>query len=558
MLAVTVALLCWLGLPLSTASAVVPDSAAPNSCPAQLVTPAYFYPGAQWQQLIAEPIPGQVVIVDPQSGPGPAADANYLSVVQQATQTGDTLLGYINTFYATSPLATVEAEVSDYASWYHISNIFLDDMSSSASDLGYYQSLSAYIHQVVPSSTVMLNPGDYPDSSYASLGDPLVVYEGPYGTFASTTPPAWTAAYPSSLFAAMVSNVPSDQVATMLSVATAHRDHYVYATDDAVTSTLYESLPSYWPSEIADVAATCGTNSTSTSTTTSPPTSTPTTTTPPTSTTTVTPPTSTTTTSPPTSTTVTPSVPTAAYRIAASNGAVDSVGTAALGSEAGQHLNAPVMGMASTSSGNGYWLAARDGGVFSFGDARFAGSMGAVRLNAGIVGIASDRTTGGYWLLGADGGVFSFNAPFLGSEGGRSLNAPVVGMASTSDGKGYWLVASDGGVFSFGDAHFEGSMGADHLNAPVVGMAGDSATGGYWLVGADGGVFSFDAAFLGSEGAIPSAAPVTGISAASDGSGYWMVTATGSAFGFGSAATGSSGAGWMSLGSSAVAVSAQP
>ena len=81
---------------------------------------------------------------------------------------------------------------------------------------------------------------------------------------------------------------------------------------------------------------------------------------------------------------------------------------------------------------------------------------------------------GGYWLVASDGGVFSFgDAQFYGSMGGTALNKPVVGMASTPDGNGYYSVASDGGVFTFGDARFLGSMGGTHINQPVVGMAVD-------------------------------------------------------------------------------------
>ena len=36
--------------------------------------------------------------------------------------------------------------------------------------------------------------------------------------------------------------------------------------------------------------------------------------------------------------------------------------------------NAPISGMASTSSGHGYWLLGSDNGIFTFGDARFFGS----------------------------------------------------------------------------------------------------------------------------------------------------------------------------------------
>jgi hypothetical protein len=79
----------------------------------------------------------------------------------------------------------------------------------------------------------------------------------------------------------------------------------------------------------------------------------------------------------------------------------------------------------------------------------------------------------GYWLVAADGGVFTFGtAGYFGSEGGVPLNAPVVGIVGTVDGAGYRLVAADGGVFSFGDAGYFGSKGGQPLNAPVVAVSG--------------------------------------------------------------------------------------
>src|SRR5476651_1345914 len=97
-------------------------------------------------------------------------------------------------------------------------------------------------------------------------------------------------------------------------------------------------------------------------------------------------------------------------------------------------LAQPIVGMATTASGKGYWLVASDGGVFSFGDAQFYGSTGSIRLNQ-----------------------------------------PIVGIAATATGKGYWLVASDGGIFSFGDAHFYGSGVAFHAAtaASFIGIASD-------------------------------------------------------------------------------------
>ena len=81
------------------------------------------------------------------------------------------------------------------------------------------------------------------------------------------------------------------------------------------------------------------------------------------------------------------------------------------GSIGGQHLNAPVVGIAATSDGQGYWLVASDGGVFPFGARGVLGSMGGLHLNAPVVGIATSDDDGGYLVAASDGGVFRFGTP---------------------------------------------------------------------------------------------------------------------------------------------------
>ena len=199
-------------------------------------------------------------------------------------------------------------------------------------------------------------------------------------------------------------------------------------------------------------------------------------------------------------------------------------------------LSHPVVGMAATPSGAGYWLVASDGGIFTFGDAGFFGSTGAVRLNRPIVGMAATPSGRGYWLVASDGGIFTFgDAGFYGSTGAVRLNRPIVGMAATPSGRGYWLVASDGGIFTFGDAGFYGSTGAVRLNRPIVGMAATPSGHGYWLVASDGGIFTFgDAPFFGSTGAVALASPIVGMAANPSGAGYWLVASDGGIFTFGS------------------------
>ena len=101
-------------------------------------------------------------------------------------------------------------------------------------------------------------------------------------------------------------------------------------------------------------------------------------------------------------------------------------------------------------------MVARDGGIFSFGDATFFGSTGDIRLNQPIVGMAPTPSGHGYWLVAADGGDLRLRRRRLrllrlGDRRDPSTRT-IVGMAVTASGGGYWLVSNDGAVLAFGDA----------------------------------------------------------------------------------------------------------
>jgi hypothetical protein len=226
------------------------------------------------------------------------------------------------------------------------------------------------------------------------------------------------------------------------------------------------------------------------------------------------------------------------YRLLAADGGLFTFGESGFfGSAGGTPQPKPIVGGATTPSGNGYWLVSSDGALITFGDANYFGSLAGKPLNQPIVGMAATPTGKGYWLVATDGGMFAFgDAAFLGSTGAIKLNKPIVGMTSTPSGKGYWLVASDGGIFSFGDASFAGSTGAIALNKPIVGMSSTPTGNGYWLVASDGGIFAFgDAAFLGSAGAMTLNQPIVGMSASPTGDGYRLVAADGGISTFGRA-----------------------
>jgi hypothetical protein len=131
--------------------------------------------------------------------------------------------------------------------------------------------------------------------------------------------------------------------------------------------------------------------------------------------------------------------------------------------------------------------------VHTFGDASSYGPLTKLHPAKPIVGIASTPDGKGYWLVAADGGTFNYgDAHFYGPATKLHPAKPIVGIASTPDGKGYWLVAVDGGVFNYGDAHPYGSEGGKKVKA-VVGLIASSTGTSYALVNSAGAATNFPA-----------------------------------------------------------------
>jgi cell wall-associated NlpC family hydrolase len=206
-----------------------------------------------------------------------------------------------------------------------------------------------------------------------------------------------------------------------------------------------------------------------------------------------------------------------------------------LGSPTRVRLAAPIVAMAATGDGEGYWLAGADGGVLAYGDARYFGGTGALKLDAPIVDVGATTDGGGYWLVTQNGAVYAFgDARYFGSTGDMHLPVPIVGFASTPDDAGYWLVGSHGEVYTFGDAGYYGSLGGTNLhNIPIVAIASSVDGRGYWLVQGGGEVTAYgDAPRLGHPAHPP---VVVGIAVTNDGRGYWLVCGNGQVNAFGDA-----------------------
>jgi hypothetical protein len=236
------------------------------------------------------------------------------------------------------------------------------------------------------------------------------------------------------------------------------------------------------------------------------------------------------------------------YYVLGNDGGIFSFGNAPfLGSVPGLNLGAKVtaLRLSATRTGLGYHILGADGGIFTFGDAPFLGSVPGLNLGVKVQALDLQRTASGkgYWILGADGGVFSFgDADFYGSVPGLGItSAKALRLVPTPTGKGYWVLGLDGGVFSFGDADFFGSVPGLGLASKVVAMAPGAVkngkTTGYWVLADDGGVFSFGAPFFGSVPGLGLCAWPKGVQMAptGTGNGYWVVGDEGSVFSFGDA-----------------------
>ncbi len=244
------------------------------------------------------------------------------------------------------------------------------------------------------------------------------------------------------------------------------------------------------------------------------------------------------------------------YWLVGADGGIFSFGSAGFyGSTGSLVLQRPVVGISPTSDRKGYWLVASDGGVFAFGDSGYfgslpglgfapAGTVGRPALAAPIVGIVPSSNGGGYFMVASDGGVFAFgDAKFAGScPGIGGCSGSAVAVMPDASGDGYWLVTATGAVYAFGDAPYLGAPAA--RSVPVTSAVRTPDGGGYWILFADGKVVPFgDASKFGSPAGTLGGDTATAVIATSDGAGYWVATASGAVYPYGDAPSDGSMAG---------------
>ncbi|KAI9313334.1 Spherulation-specific family 4 [Obelidium mucronatum] len=216
-----------------------------------LFVPAYFYPGAAWDQIITgQPSSVGHLVMNPSTGPGSKQDSMYGTYVARAQNSGIKVLGYIPTNYGKRDATQIKQDTMTYLNWYHVDGILLDEVSTDARNLSYIQDISTFIRaQNQGTALVVLNTGLYPsDESYMATADMILAFEDTLTRYQSLVVPSWVSRYNASRFIHFVHDTPADALGSAMALASLKNANHVFFTDSAMPNP-YNKLPSYFKSE---------------------------------------------------------------------------------------------------------------------------------------------------------------------------------------------------------------------------------------------------------------------------------------------------------------------
>jgi hypothetical protein len=234
---------------------VTPSAQAAGLCQG-IAVPAYFYPGSLWTAAIGAAPRTTLMIMNPNSGPSTIKDANYASAVAKAQAAGVKVLGYVATNYGNRPVVDVKNEINAYKSWYGVDGIFLDEVHYDAAYLPYYKTLATYI-RAAKGGFVMLNPGMVPAEGYVKLADTTVVFEDSYADYVGWVPPSWMYKYPAGKLTHLVYKAAdATQLTNAINLSRSRNAGMIYITNDVLNNP-WDTLPTYWTSEVNTMTAKC-------------------------------------------------------------------------------------------------------------------------------------------------------------------------------------------------------------------------------------------------------------------------------------------------------------
>lgn len=227
-----------------TSSATTTSTTPPVAAmiPFDVGVPAYLAPAA-WAELLRDPASMQVrvAVLNPNSGPGLFPDPAFMAVVDEARRKGVSILGYVATGFGARN--ALEDEIDRYRRFYGVVDIFFDEVATDCMHLK--TNYAPWIAAVrANGGTVAVNPGAHTEPCWADAADRVVTFEGPFGTYRSYQPPAWTLGVPASKIWHIVYAVRAVDLDEVRAIARRSNVGLLYATDDDLPNP-YDTLPAW-------------------------------------------------------------------------------------------------------------------------------------------------------------------------------------------------------------------------------------------------------------------------------------------------------------------------
>ncbi|MBN2041996.1 MAG: spherulation-specific family 4 protein [Spirochaetes bacterium] len=233
-----------------------------NSDPINLLVPAYFYPGAEWDRLInkSSGIPGRIyIIANPDNGPGLKKDKNYETAIDKFREKGGKVLGYVYTQYSRRRFKEVKKDFKRWCSFYNIDGFFLDEQSSIQGEEKYYQDLYDEIKSENSDLAVFANPGTVTQENYLynnreRITDVICLFENEpeHGEFLKWLPPSWIYNYQRNNFSVLLHSIMQHNPDKMnykqyVDYAKSKNIGWIYITDQTMPNP-WSKLPDFFES----------------------------------------------------------------------------------------------------------------------------------------------------------------------------------------------------------------------------------------------------------------------------------------------------------------------
>jgi len=218
-----------------------------------IIIPLYADPGSDWEKVIyakkTHPSVPVLVIINPNNGPIPCPDQNYLKGITSFKSVGIITLGYVFTNYTARDNDEVIIDINNWKNCYpNIDGVFFDEMSNMPGNENYYANLTSYAKSQGFALTVG-NPGIGTLSSYVGTVDNFVIYEDA-GLPSFLSLGGWYTSFNKSNFSIISYGV--NDIDNSVIKRISHKVSYLFITNGTLPNP-FTSLPPYFDQLVKDL-----------------------------------------------------------------------------------------------------------------------------------------------------------------------------------------------------------------------------------------------------------------------------------------------------------------